>query len=146
MTIAKGAAGPRIHHGDTESTERHGGASVRRRGRRCYTEQSGVAGIYNQVVVADIKEVWREVLPEVRKAVTGVGVWAALNTCNTSLENAQKSSAAQTTTVNQLKADLAQAQAKVQELTKENEQLKNPKMGKAETSAAKKPAAPAKKK
>ena len=71
---------------------------------------------------------------------------AALNTCNTSLENAQKSSAAQTTTVNQLKADLAQAQAKVQELTKENEQLKNPKTGKAETSAAKKPAAPAKKK
>ena len=31
--------------------------------------------------MADIKEVWREVLPEVRKAVTGVGVWAALNTC-----------------------------------------------------------------
>lgn len=71
---------------------------------------------------------------------------AALNTCNTSLQNAQKSSAAQTTTVNQLKADLAQAQAKVQELSKENEQLKNPKTGKAETPAAKKPAAPAKKK
>jgi FtsZ-binding cell division protein ZapB len=48
--------------------------------------------------------------------------------------------------VNQLKADLAQAQAKVQELSKENEQLKNPKTGKAETPAAKKPAAPAKKK
>ena len=71
---------------------------------------------------------------------------AALNTCNTSLQNAQKSSAAQTTSMNQMKADLAQAQAKVQELTKENEQLKNPKTGKAETSAAKKPAAPAKKK
>jgi exonuclease VII small subunit len=71
---------------------------------------------------------------------------AALNTCNTSLQSAQKSSAAQTTTVNQLKADLAQAQAKVEALTKENEQLKNPKTGKAETSAAKKPAAPAKKK
>jgi hypothetical protein len=48
--------------------------------------------------------------------------------------------------MNQMKADLAQAQAKVQELTKENEQIKNPKTGKAETSAAKKPAAPAKKK
>ena len=73
---------------------------------------------------------------------------AALNTCNTSLENAQKSSAAQTTTVNQLKADLAQAQAKVQELlTKENEQAaKNPKTGKAEAPTAKKPVAPAKKK
>jgi hypothetical protein len=31
--------------------------------------------------VADLQEVWKEVLPEVRKAVTGVGVWAALNTC-----------------------------------------------------------------
>jgi exonuclease VII small subunit len=71
---------------------------------------------------------------------------AALNTCSTSLQNAQKSSAAQTTAMNQLKADLAQAQAKVEELTKEKEQLKNPKMGKAETPAAKKPVAPAKKK
>jgi hypothetical protein len=71
---------------------------------------------------------------------------AALNTCNTSLESMKKGSAAQTTSMNQMKADLAQAQAKVEALTKENEQLKNPKMGKAETSAAKKPAAPAKKK
>jgi hypothetical protein len=71
---------------------------------------------------------------------------AALNTCNTSLESLQKSSSAQTTSMNQLKADLAQTQAKVQELTKENEQLKNPKMGKAEAPAAKKPVAPAKKK
>lgn len=71
---------------------------------------------------------------------------AALKTCNTSLESLQKSSSAQTTSMNQLKADLAQAQAKVEALTKENEQLKNPKMGKAETPAAKKPAAPAKKK
>ena len=67
---------------------------------------------------------------------------AALKTCNTSLESLQKSSSAQTTSMNQLKADLAQAQAKVEALTKENEQLKNPKMGKAETPAAKKPAAP----
>jgi FtsZ-binding cell division protein ZapB len=48
--------------------------------------------------------------------------------------------------MNQMKADLAQAQAKVEALTKENEQLKNPKMGKAEAPAAKKPASPAKKK
>jgi hypothetical protein len=48
--------------------------------------------------------------------------------------------------MNQLKADLAQAQAKLEELTKEKEQLKNPKMGKAETPAAKKPVAPAQKK
>jgi hypothetical protein len=50
--------------------------------------------------------------------------------------------------MNQLKADLAQAQAKVQELlTKENEQAaKNPKTGKAEAPTAKKPVAPAKKK
>jgi len=73
---------------------------------------------------------------------------AALKTCNTSLESLQKTSAAQTASVNHLKADLAQAQAKVQELlTKETEQAKNPKlMGKAEAPAAKKPAAPAKKK
>jgi len=31
--------------------------------------------------VADIQEVWKVVLPELRKAVTGVGVWAALNSC-----------------------------------------------------------------
>lgn len=31
--------------------------------------------------MADIGAVWSEVLPEVRKGVTGVGVWAALNAC-----------------------------------------------------------------
>lgn len=31
--------------------------------------------------MADIQAVWSEVLPEVRKGVTGVGVWAALNAC-----------------------------------------------------------------
>ena len=31
--------------------------------------------------MADIQAIWREVLPEVKKAVAGVGVWAALNTC-----------------------------------------------------------------
>ena len=54
---------------------------------------------------------------------------ASLKTCNSSLESLQKSSSAQTASVNQLKADLAQAQAKVQELTKENEQLKSPRDG-----------------
>lgn len=49
--------------------------------RRGNTPQSRALGIYNQFVVADIQAVWKEVLPEVRKAVTGVGVWAALNTC-----------------------------------------------------------------
>jgi hypothetical protein len=73
---------------------------------------------------------------------------AALKICNTSLESMQRSASAQTASMNQLKADLVQAQAKVQELlTKENEQAaKNPKMGKAEAPAAKKPVSPAKKK
>jgi len=69
----------------------------------------------------------------------------ALTTCNASLQSMQKTSSAQIASMNQLKADLAQAQTKMQELTKENEQLKSPKMGKAESSPAKKPA-PAKKK
>lgn len=30
--------------------------------------------------MADIASIWAEVLPELRKGVTGVGVWAALNT------------------------------------------------------------------
>ncbi|MBX3120094.1 MAG: hypothetical protein KF784_13590 [Fimbriimonadaceae bacterium] len=31
--------------------------------------------------MADIVQVWQEALPEIKKSVTGVGVWAALNTC-----------------------------------------------------------------
>lgn len=31
--------------------------------------------------MADLAEIWSEVLPEVRNAVTGVGVWSALNAC-----------------------------------------------------------------
>lgn len=31
--------------------------------------------------MADLQKVWDEALPEIRKNVTGVGVWAALNTC-----------------------------------------------------------------
>ena len=62
---------------------------------------------------------------------------AALATCNTNYENLQKSSSAQSGSLSQTKAELAQAQAKVQELTKENDQLKAPKTGKAESSATK---------
>ena len=70
---------------------------------------------------------------------------AALNTCRASLESLQKASTAQVASVNALKQELARFQAKVEELTKEVDQLKSPKSGKAEVSAAK-PAAPAKKK
>lgn len=31
--------------------------------------------------MADIVQVWQEALPEIKKSVTGVGVWTALNTC-----------------------------------------------------------------
>lgn len=31
--------------------------------------------------MAEVQQVWGEVLPEIRNAVTGVGVWAALNSC-----------------------------------------------------------------
>ncbi|MCA1948680.1 MAG: hypothetical protein LDL56_10630 [Armatimonadetes bacterium] len=31
--------------------------------------------------MAEAAEIWAKVLPEVRQGVTGVGVWAALNTC-----------------------------------------------------------------
>jgi hypothetical protein len=31
--------------------------------------------------MADLQELWKEALPEIRRNVTGVGVWAALNTC-----------------------------------------------------------------
>jgi len=51
---------------------------------------------------------------------------AALNTCNKAPERTEELGRSKTS-MNQMKADLAQAQAKVQELTKENEQLKNPK-------------------
>jgi hypothetical protein len=30
-------------------------------------------------MVADIKQLWAEILPEVKDGVTGVGVWTALN-------------------------------------------------------------------
>jgi hypothetical protein len=75
---------------------------------------------------------------------------AALATCNSSYESLVKSTSAQTASIGQLKTELAQAQAKVQEIAKENELLKNPKMGKAEATKpaaiAKKPNEPAKKK
>lgn len=32
-------------------------------------------------MVAELHEAWKGTLPEIKKAVTGVGVWAALNTC-----------------------------------------------------------------
>jgi hypothetical protein len=31
--------------------------------------------------MADLAEIWKEVLPGIRQEVTGVGVWAALNAC-----------------------------------------------------------------
>jgi hypothetical protein len=31
--------------------------------------------------MSDVAEIWREALPVVRRGVTGVGVWAALNAC-----------------------------------------------------------------
>jgi hypothetical protein len=31
--------------------------------------------------MADLTQIWSEALPDLRKAVTGVGVWTALNTC-----------------------------------------------------------------
>jgi peptidoglycan hydrolase CwlO-like protein len=62
---------------------------------------------------------------------------AALATCNTNYENLQKSSSAQAGSLSQLKTELTQAQAKVQELTKENDQLKATKTGKVEASASK---------
>ncbi len=69
----------------------------------------------------------------------------ALNTCRASLESLQKNSTAQVASVNALKQELAQSQAKVEELTKEVDQLKSPKSDKAEASAVK-PAAKAKNK
>jgi hypothetical protein len=67
----------------------------------------------------------------------------ALRNCNTSLESLQKTSTAQMASVNALKQELALSQAKVEELTKEVEQLKPPKPGKASASVAT-PSTPAK--
>ena len=69
----------------------------------------------------------------------------ALSACRANVESLQKTSTAQVASVNALKQELAQSQAKVEELTKEVDQLKSPKSSKAEASAAKL-AAPAKKK
>ncbi len=55
----------------------------------------------------------------------------ALKTCRSDLANVQKTSASQTSTINNLKSQLAQAQAKVQALTaKEAEAAKTPEKGK----------------
>jgi hypothetical protein len=55
----------------------------------------------------------------------------ALKTCKNDLANEQKLATSQTGTINELKSQLAQAQAKVQELTKDNEAAKTGKNGKA---------------
>jgi len=64
----------------------------------------------------------------------------ALATCNTKYQDLQKTSSAQMASLAQTKTELAQAQAKVQELTKEMEQLKNSKPAKTETPPGKKAA------
>ena len=38
-------------------------------------------GFYNPYGMADVAAIWAEALPEVRRQVTGVGVWAAVNAC-----------------------------------------------------------------
>ena len=78
----------------------------------------------------------------------------ALKTCKNDLGNEQKLSTSQRATIESLKAELAQAQAKVQEMTKEGEAAKTgkggkameekPKAGEAKTAEAK-PAKPDKK-
>ena len=75
----------------------------------------------------------------------------ALRTCKNDLGNEQKLSTSQRATIESLKAELAQAQAKVQEMTKEGEAGKGgkameekPKAGEAKTAEAK-PAKPEKK-
>jgi hypothetical protein len=55
----------------------------------------------------------------------------ALNTCRNDLSNEQKKEASQQTTIDELKAQLAAAQAKIADLTKESETAKNGKAGKA---------------
>ena len=61
----------------------------------------------------------------------------ALKTCKNDLGNVQKSLASQTATANDLKAKLAQAEEKVQELTKAAESGKEGKGGKASEEKAK---------
>jgi hypothetical protein len=55
----------------------------------------------------------------------------SLKTCKNDLGQEQKTNATDMTTINGLKSQLAQSEAKVQELTKENETLKAPKGSKA---------------
>lgn len=61
----------------------------------------------------------------------------ALKTCKNDLGNVQKSLASQTATANELKAKLAQAEEKVQELTKAAEAGKEGKGAKASEEKAK---------
>ena len=61
----------------------------------------------------------------------------ALKTCRNDLSNVQKSLASQTANANDLKAKLAQAEAKVQEVTKATEAGKEGKGGKASEEKAK---------
>jgi septal ring factor EnvC (AmiA/AmiB activator) len=61
----------------------------------------------------------------------------ALKTCRNDMGNVQKSLANETATANELKAKLAQAEAKVQELTKASEAGKEAKGGKASEEKAK---------
>jgi len=73
---------------------------------------------------------------------TGVGcedkeAQEALKTCKNDLTNEQKLASSQTSTINELKSQLAQAQAKVQELSKEGESAKTGKSGKAMEEKAK---------
>ena len=61
----------------------------------------------------------------------------ALKTCKNDLGNVQRNLATQTTSANDLKVQLAQAEAKVQELTKASEAGKEGKGGKASEQKAK---------
>jgi tRNA isopentenyl-2-thiomethyl-A-37 hydroxylase MiaE len=61
----------------------------------------------------------------------------ALKTCKSDLGNEQKLVASQSLTINELKSQLAQVQAKVEEMTKENEAAKTAKGGKAMEEKAK---------
>ncbi len=61
----------------------------------------------------------------------------ALKTCRNDLSNVQKNLATQTTSANDLKAQLAQAEAKIEELTKASEGGKEAKAGKASEPKAK---------
>ncbi len=70
----------------------------------------------------------------------------ALNICKADLEKLHKDSASQVATIDTTKKQLAEAQNKIAQLTKENEDLKASKQGKAESSSAKKTEAAAKSK